>query len=77
LSALKNVSVGTWGMSGSIDPCYPPNWATAKTNYYTPGACPEGHTYAGIFLGQSLSASYTSVNCCPRYVCISGYMARG
>ncbi|CAD0107628.1 unnamed protein product, partial [Aureobasidium uvarum] len=45
--------------------CYPTDWATAKTNYYIPGACPQGHTYAGIYFGQSLSAPYTSVNCCP------------
>lgn len=69
LSTSNGSVFGFWGYpSASADPCYPTDWATAKTNYYTPGACPQGHTYAGIFVGQSLSVPYTSVNCCPRYV---------
>ncbi|KAG9567808.1 hypothetical protein KCU71_g3536, partial [Aureobasidium melanogenum] len=51
--------------SNFSDPCYPTDWATAKTNYYSPGVCPEDHTYAGVFSAQSLGTPYTSVNCCP------------
>ncbi|KAH0164432.1 hypothetical protein KCU67_g5148, partial [Aureobasidium melanogenum] len=58
--------VGVRGFSSNFsDPCYPTDWATAKTNYYSPGVCPEDHTYAGVFSAQSLGTPYTSVNCCP------------
>ncbi|CAD0083048.1 unnamed protein product, partial [Aureobasidium vineae] len=67
LSTSNNILVGIWNYSSnSVDLCYPPDWATAKTNYYTPGVCPKGHTYAGIDVGsESLDVRYTPVNCCP------------
>lgn len=69
LTASDDTTAGVWRYrDDSADPCYPPLWATAKANHYTPGACPEGHTYARISRGLSSASSYTSVNCCPKLV---------
>ncbi|THV78687.1 hypothetical protein D6D29_07473 [Aureobasidium pullulans] len=66
LAESSNTSLGVWRYQNeSSDPCYPPLWATAKTNYYRPGACPSGHTYVRFALGGPISSQYTSVNCCP------------
>lgn len=66
LRASSNTSIGVWRFQdNSSDPCYPPLWATAKTNHYIPGACPAGYTYARVARGISSSSSFTSVNCCP------------
>ncbi|THZ35380.1 hypothetical protein D6C90_07374 [Aureobasidium pullulans] len=66
LTASSNTSLGVWRyQNDSADPCYPPLWATAKTNYYRPGACPSGHAYVRLALGGPISSQYTSVNCCP------------
>lgn len=67
LSLSNNIMVGVRGLSSNFsDPCYPTDWATAKINYYSPGVCPEDHTYVDVFTGQSSGTPYTSVNCCPR-----------
>ncbi|THY12267.1 hypothetical protein D6D02_05294 [Aureobasidium pullulans] len=66
LAESSNKSLGVWRYQNeSADACYPPLWATAKTNYYRPGACPSGHTYVRFALGGPISSQYTSVNCCP------------
>ncbi|CAD0096314.1 unnamed protein product, partial [Aureobasidium mustum] len=65
LSTSNNSLVGVWGLSSDfVDPCYPDGWATAKENFYSPGACPEDHTYASIVFGTATSDPYTMVNCC-------------
>lgn len=52
---------GVWDLKAQYtDTCYPPDWATARDNHYTPGVCPYGYTLGALFpFGDT-----TSVGCC-------------
>ncbi|KAH6887097.1 hypothetical protein B0T10DRAFT_563318 [Thelonectria olida] len=75
LSSLSNTYAEPGDMGAmyggplSTDGCFPDRYAYARTNYYSPGICPDGYTTAcssTIAAKGEGGAVETVVTCCPR-----------
>ncbi|KAH7176423.1 hypothetical protein EDB81DRAFT_897757 [Dactylonectria macrodidyma] len=74
LSSLTNIYAESFGaMYGgplTRDDCFPAHYEDARTNYYSPGICPDGYTTAcsSITPAGEGGAIETVVTCCPSLV---------
>ncbi|KAI1459191.1 hypothetical protein F4805DRAFT_421830 [Annulohypoxylon moriforme] len=50
----------------ALSSCYPTNFVQYDGNYYSPGICPSGYSYACT---AGLGNSGTAATCCPTYAC--------
>jgi hypothetical protein len=45
--------------------CFPEGYEYARTNYYSPGICPQGYYSVGITVNSAANVRETVVTCCP------------
>ncbi len=50
--------------------CFPPGYKEARSNFFSPGVCPQGFTSACSSLNIIGSLTETAVTCCPSYVAV-------